>query len=450
MAERVGFEPTLEFPLNTLSKRAPSTTRPSLRSGKKRQPAVHRLRPRSIFRISCLRHSLEWSTVKSTILSRRALLAAAASAAVGCSRKKATRIPGYCFVANQGSRTVAAVNLETFRVQQQISLDSAPAAVVAHPAKPKVFVLAPDAGTVYEIDAATLAVSRRARPGNLAVDMLISPAGDSLWVLYRDPAMLVELPLDSLKPGRRVRFRSPPDSFDLSATKEDRVLAAVASRTDRTIALASLGNAVVERTIAAGVEPSLITFGQDGKHVITGNGPERSITIFDVATGKTVVRLPLPLAPRHFCATTGGGQLFVTGDGMDAVVVVFPYSTEVYQTILAGRAPGAMAVTDDASGLSLLMVANRETSGITVLDIIDYTLVAIVAVGQGPGQILLTPAPERQYVLVLNETSGDLAVIRTRALATTPNGALRRMKSAPLFTLIPVGERPVSAAVVTL
>jgi DNA-binding beta-propeller fold protein YncE len=394
--------------------------------------------------------------VKSTILSRRALLAAAASAAVGCGRKKATRIPGYCFVANQGSRSVAAVNLETFRVQQQISLDSAPAAVVAHPSKPKVFVLAPDAGTVYEIDAATLAVSRRARAGNLAVGMLISPAGDSLWVLYRDPAILVELPLDSLKPGRRVRLPSPPDSFDLSTTRDrdNPVLAAVASRTDRTIALASLGKAVVQRTIAAGAEPSLISFGQDGGILIAGNEPERSITIFDVVTGKRVVRLPLPLAPRHFCATSDGGQLFVTGDGMDAVVVVFPYLTEVYQTILAGRAPGAMAVTDDASGLSLLMVANRETGGITVLDFNDYTLVAIVAVGQGPGQILLTPAPERQYVLVLNERSGDLAVIRTRALATTPNGAQRQLnareRSAPLFTLIPVGERPVSAAVVTL
>ena len=33
LAERVGFEPTLEFPLNTLSKRAPSATRPSLRRG---------------------------------------------------------------------------------------------------------------------------------------------------------------------------------------------------------------------------------------------------------------------------------------------------------------------------------------------------------------------------------------------------------------------------------
>jgi hypothetical protein len=30
LAESVGFEPTLEFPLNTLSKRAPSTTRPTL------------------------------------------------------------------------------------------------------------------------------------------------------------------------------------------------------------------------------------------------------------------------------------------------------------------------------------------------------------------------------------------------------------------------------------
>src|SRR5712671_4415527 len=31
LAEREGFEPSVEFPLHTLSKRAPSTTRPSLR-----------------------------------------------------------------------------------------------------------------------------------------------------------------------------------------------------------------------------------------------------------------------------------------------------------------------------------------------------------------------------------------------------------------------------------
>ena len=34
VAEREGFEPSIEFPLYTLSKRAPSTTRPSLQSRK--------------------------------------------------------------------------------------------------------------------------------------------------------------------------------------------------------------------------------------------------------------------------------------------------------------------------------------------------------------------------------------------------------------------------------
>ena len=58
---------------------------------------------------------------------------------------------------------------------------------------------------------------------------------------------------------------------------------------------------------------------------------------------------------------------------MDAVVIVFPYSTEVDQTILAGRAPGAMAVTD-----RFLLVANPETDSVTVLDVATRTLVAVV------------------------------------------------------------------------
>ena len=46
LAERVGFEPTVEFPLHTLSKRAPSTTRTSLRlSGINSLQAVAPLRP---------------------------------------------------------------------------------------------------------------------------------------------------------------------------------------------------------------------------------------------------------------------------------------------------------------------------------------------------------------------------------------------------------------------
>src|SRR5580700_523412 len=90
-------------------------------------------------------------------LSRRSLLLATAAAA--CGPQKARGFRGYCFVANQGSRTVAAIDLTNFRLRRQIPLDDAPAAIVAHPSQLKAYVLAPAAGAVYEIDAVKLAVS---------------------------------------------------------------------------------------------------------------------------------------------------------------------------------------------------------------------------------------------------------------------------------------------------
>jgi hypothetical protein len=43
LADREGFEPSLEFPLNTLSKRAPSATRPPVLLGEQRTYAIRRL-----------------------------------------------------------------------------------------------------------------------------------------------------------------------------------------------------------------------------------------------------------------------------------------------------------------------------------------------------------------------------------------------------------------------
>jgi DNA-binding beta-propeller fold protein YncE len=130
---------------------------------------------------------------------------------------------------------------------------------------------------------------------------------------------------------------------------------------------------------------------------------------------------------------------------MDAVVVLFPATTEVYQTLLAGHTPGAMAVTARYVTPSYLLVTNPNTDGITVLDVDNYSLVAVVEVGRGPCHIEITQ--DGQYALVLNAVSGDMAVVRMLSLSTTPNGGRRWFGSAPIFTLIPVGERPVSAAI---
>ncbi|MCZ2156970.1 MAG: hypothetical protein LC114_24255, partial [Bryobacterales bacterium] len=103
----------------------------------------------------------------------------------------------------------------------------------------------------------------------------------------------------------------------------------------------------------------------------------------------------------------------------------------------AGKSPGAMAAS---ARPPYLLVANRESSDVTILDLDSGKLVAIVPVGTAPGYIGITP--DNQYALVLNETSGDMAVIRLTAVRS------QRNKTAPLFTMIPVGEAPRSLAVI--
>ncbi len=379
------------------------------------------------------------------MLSRRSLLLASAGL-VACGREKAIGFHGYCFVANQQSRSVAVVDLNRFRLRKQIPLDAAPSAIIPHSEPRKVFVLAPDAGTISEIDAVTLALARRAKGGNQAVQVRWSATRDALWVLYGDPPSLVEFPLDSLKPGRRIRLSSLSQAFDVSPDNQ----AAVISQQDGTIVLASLKSGAIERTITARAAPSLVYYRSDGRHVLTGSATDRSVTIFDAASGRTVVRLPLPLEPRNFCASADHGQLFVSGEGMDAVVIIFPYTTEIEQTVLAGHAPGVMAATGgppdgSSSQPPYLLVANPENDKVTVLRIDTRGLVAVVQVGRGPRSICMTP--DDQYGLVLNYDSGDLAMIRTRSLLTA-DGYLRRSRSAPVFTMIPVGEKPVGAAIV--
>lgn len=366
--------------------------------------------------------------------SRRALLLGTA-ATVGCGMRKSRGFPGYALVANAGARTVAAVDLNAFVLARQIGVDSAPGAVLAHPARPAAYVLLPDSGIVCEVDATRLAVARRARLAGPAVGMRLQPDGSALWVLQ--PRALVCLETTHLRTVNSIRLPGTAGDFDLTGDGR----AAVTFRTERRLALVRLRTGSIEHMIDAGCEPSLVRFQSDGKQVLAGSEADRSLTIFDTASGRTAVRLPLPVEPANACFDSAGGQMFVTGPGMDVVVIIYPYQTEVGETILAGHTPDGMAVS---ASPAYLFVANPQADSITVLDIETRKLVAAMAVGQEPRHILITP--DNRYALVLNARSGNMAVIRIASFTARRH----RTDPPPLFTMVPLGERPVAAAVVAV
>jgi YVTN family beta-propeller protein len=144
----------------------------------------------------------------------------------------------------------------------------------------------------------------------------------------------------------------------------------------------------------------------------------------------------LGLAPAQLREKFDGGQMFFTGPGMDAVVTLYPYKTEVGSTTLAGHAPGVMALTAQPD---YLFVANPLDSRVTILNVATQSVVAAVDVGREPSHISVTP--DGEYALVLNRASGDMSVLRIPLLAN------RRGKAAALLTQFPVGSGPVSAAI---
>jgi YVTN family beta-propeller protein len=374
-------------------------------------------------------------------------LASGLGALVACSRPKARGFPGYAFVANEEGGAIAAVDLQVFAVARHIHVDGSPTAVIAHPALDRVYALTPDNGSVHEIRAGTLSFLRKLTVAGAALEMRLAPQGDALYVLCRQPRQLVRLSLKPLQVDWTLRLADDPTDFDVSP---DGAVVAISSRPGSSITFVDVADRSAAPIRTEG-EIGLVRFQpvhgnaarakSDSRQLIGANVSRRMLSIFDVPSRRLMVNLPLAVRPDHLCFKNDGGQVFVTGEGMDAVVVVYPYYTpQVGLTVLAGHSPGAMAVS---SSPEYLFVANPASADVSILDIETSKLVAVTPVGTQPASIVVTP--DDQYALVLNQVSGDMAVIRIESLQR-----VERSRKGPLFMLIPIGSKPVSAAVVAI
>lgn len=377
--------------------------------------------------------ALHWHLARISI-SRRAVLALPFAAA--CSTPGPAGYRGYAFVANADGQAVAAVDLQALAVAKHIPIDGSPTQVLASRTRPAVYVLTPSNGAVHEIASDHLSLTRKLVAASSALSIEADPKGRYLYVLAREPRALLRVALDPFRVDSRIPLVEDPVEFAVSADGKTAAVTSGVSVRFVDLVAGRLGN-----PLAAG-DFGAVRFLSDNSTMIAANRGERLLSLYDVASSKLITNLPIAVRPDYLCfnrnlsdETSEGGQLFVTGEGMDAVVIVYPYHTpEVGETVLAGHAPGPMAASD-----AYLFIASPPSGDVSILDIATQKVVAVVPVGSDPGFVVVTP--DDRYALVLNRKSGDMAVLRVGAIQ--PN----RNKSAALLTMIPVGSRPVSAAI---
>jgi DNA-binding beta-propeller fold protein YncE len=355
-----------------------------------------------------------------------------AAASVACRRQRGDGYNGYAFVANEEGKAVAVVDLTAFAVSRHIRLDDAPTQIIAPAGGTSVYALASATGTLYEISTQTLAVKRKFNPAGPALSMRLSEDAKSLWVMSNASRRLAQVDLAAFHVSSHIRIPEPGVDFDIANYSG---MAVVSHGAAKSLSIVNLDEKHVAATPRLGGEAGTVRFRQDGEMIILANPDQRMLTLLDARKGQIIVQLPLSLRPDNFCFNPNGGQLFITGEGRDAVAVVYPYWVpEVAETALAGSRPGAMATTAEH-----LFVTNPSAGDVSILSILRRKVIAVTAVGAEPSFVTLTP--DGEYALVLNRRSGDMAVIRVAGLQPD------RRKTAALFTMIPVGSKPVSAGV---
>jgi len=376
------------------------------------------------------------------VLTRRSVLFGGLGALTACTRPKAKGFSGYAFIANSEGGAIAAVDLEVFAVARHIRVDGAPTAVVAREKRARVYALTPENGCVHEIRTGNLTFASKLQVCRSAITMRLAPSHRNLYVLCRDPRKLVALAFEPMRVDWELPLPADPTDFDVSP---DGSLLAISYGPAHALSFIDLAHRQAFPLVRNTGEIGLVRFQQkkESRELIAANVSERMLSVYDAPTRRLIVHLPLAVRPDHLCFNADDGQLFVTGEGMDAVVVVYPYYTpQIGETVLAGHNPGAMAASETPG---YLFVANPKSGDVSILDIETRRVVAVTPVGTEPSYITITP--DDQYALVLNQASGDMAVIRiqnvTRAVTEQ-----RRSRKGPLFMLIPVGSKPVSAAIV--
>jgi YVTN family beta-propeller protein len=346
-----------------------------------------------------------------------------------CSHKKATRYQGWLLVASGTEKEIAVADLASFRRVNSVPLPCA--ADQLFQAGPSVFALCRDSQAIVEIDAGDFRYKGKiGLPGKPLAVRLETGAKTALVLTDAAPALL-RVDLVSKRVVSRLALPGAPADLDLNG--DVAAITIPAANSILRVALPAMKAAATN----VGVPCAAVRFRRDGKTILAAATAAREIVAIDARTGILLTRLPLPVSPSRFCFNADGGQMFVTGAGEDALAIVSPFQNQVEQTILAGRTPYAMAVSERRN---LLFVTNPASGDLTILDIDTRGVSASVHVGELPGEVLLTP--DGEYALVVDQRSGNVSVVRITTVLD------RKVKTKPLFTVFPTAADARSALIV--
>jgi YVTN family beta-propeller protein len=329
------------------------------------------------------------------------------------------------YVGSSSEGTVTVIDLPGLRAVGRITVGPGIADMREHSTRPEIWGVSSVGGYVWVIDTRSNQVFAHIGVGALPYSLEFSPKGDRAYTTASGNDMLFAIDCATRSVIGRAKTGQQP--VQVRSTLDNKTLLVV-NRRGATLGIHNAATLQERTEVPVIPNPDEVVALPDGSVAFVMSRSEKRLSVVDVVRGVLLTNLELAGKPTQMLLKPDGGELYVISPETHGLQAVNTWTHEMGDYVMLGSAPTNAILTADAGEM---YVTDREASRVLPLDIQNRRVGRPINVGASPGAMSFDPTEEGAaptMLLVVNEGSGDLAVIKTR--------------TDSLLTMIPAGNHP--------
>jgi len=337
----------------------------------------------------------------------------------------------YAYVTTSDG-SITAVDLVKLQAFSHLYVGPGLSGMREHPTRAEVWGVSSGGGFVWMLNTRANQITARIPIGPLPYAIDFSPDGNRIYTTSSGSDTLLAIDCQFRTILGRTRTGAEPV---LARVTPDGKTILVVNRRDATLGIHDAATLALRATVSVVAQPEDVSVVPDNTLAFVLSRSESKLSVVDLHRGVLLTNLELAGHPTQMIMKPDGGELYVLSPEAHGLQAINTWTHEVGDYMVLGSAPSSGVLTADAS---LLYVSDAAAARAMSVDIANRRVVRadngreiVIPVGQSPGAMRFDP--EESMLLVANEGSGDLAVIRVR--------------SNTLLTMIPAGEHPSGLAV---
>jgi YVTN family beta-propeller protein len=329
---------------------------------------------------------------------------------------------------DDGSITV--VDLISLRAITKVYAGPALAEILEHPSRAEIWGVSSAGGYIWVLDARNNQVSARIPVGALPYSLDFSVRGDRAYTTSSATNQLIAI--DCATRAIIGRGKTGAQPLRVRITPDNKTLLVVNTRA-ATLGIHDAATLQQRAEVPVIADPEEVSILPDSSLAFVMSRSQNRLSVVDVRRGVLLSNLVLAGNPTQMILKPDGGELYVLSPETHGLQAMNTWPHEMGDYMMLGSAPSSGIITEDAGEM---YVADRAAGHVIPLDIVNRRVSRPINVGALPGAMRfdpVEPGARPAMLLVVNEGSGDLAVLRTR--------------TDSLLTMIPVGSHPQRIAV---